>query len=121
MLSMPVRQLKSVVLPAPLGPMMAWISPSRTVTFTWSTAAIAPKRLTTPWACNTMGASAPAARRRRHRRGAAPPAVAVALDHARDALGGKQHEEDEDGAEEHHPVLRVRGEPVTQGDEDPRA
>jgi len=68
-----------------------------------------------------MGASAPAARRRRHRRGAAPPAVAVALDHARDALGGKQHEEDEDGAEEHHPVLRVRGEPVTQGDEDPRA
>jgi len=41
-------QLRSVVLPAPLGPMMPRISPSRQLKLMPSRAATPPKRLVTP-------------------------------------------------------------------------
>ena len=40
--------LKSVVLPAPFGPMMPWMAPSATVRLTSSTALRPPKARTTP-------------------------------------------------------------------------
>jgi hypothetical protein len=51
---MPVRQLKNVVLPAPLGPMRPTISPSWTCMLTSSTAVRPPKRIVTPLASSTI-------------------------------------------------------------------
>ena len=59
-----------MVLPAPFGPIKAWISPATTSMPTWSVASRPPKRFTSPVVCRivcaplTVGA-APAARRRR--------------------------------------------------------
>ncbi len=50
---MPVRQLKNVVLPAPLGPMSPTISPSCTFMLTSSTAVRPPNRIVTPLASRT--------------------------------------------------------------------
>ena len=47
-ISLPMKQFRSVDLPAPLGPMMAWIVPSSTLRFTSSSACRPPKRLLTP-------------------------------------------------------------------------
>ena len=64
----PLIRLTSVVLPAPLEPMSASTSPSRTVKSTWSTACVSPKylvswlvasRLTTPAPSSTSGRAAP--------------------------------------------------------------
>ncbi len=44
-----------LVLPAPFGPIRAWISPGRTSRSTWSVATSAPKRLTRPCTCNRAG------------------------------------------------------------------
>jgi len=41
----PASWLMSVVLPAPLGPMIACVSPSRTSSVTWSVAFSAPNAL----------------------------------------------------------------------------
>ncbi len=49
----PVRQLKKVVLPAPLGPMRPTISPELTVRSTLRTAVRPPKRMVTPLASST--------------------------------------------------------------------
>src|SRR5262249_57094174 len=46
--STPVRQLKKVDLPAPLGPMMARISPRATDTLTLFTAVSPPNRMVSP-------------------------------------------------------------------------
>jgi hypothetical protein len=46
--STPVTQLKKVLLPAPLGPMIARISPRGTVRLTLSTAVSPPKRMVSP-------------------------------------------------------------------------
>ena len=51
---MPVRQLKKVVFPAPLGPMRPTISPSCTFMLTSSTAVRPPKRIVTPLASRTI-------------------------------------------------------------------
>src|SRR5437868_3226426 len=53
----PDRQLKSVVLPAPLGPRMAWISPSSTDRSTPSSARKPRKLRATPLAAKAMGTS----------------------------------------------------------------
>ena len=45
--------LKSVVLPAPFGPMSAWISPARTSSVASLTARMPPKDFDTPSACRT--------------------------------------------------------------------
>src|ERR1700704_2696932 len=52
----PVRQLKKVDLPAPLGPIRPRISPSSTATDALSTALKAPKALVTSLASITMAA-----------------------------------------------------------------
>ena len=57
--STPVRQLKNVDLPAPLGPMMARISPRGTATFTLLSAVRPPKRTLRP-SVRRMGRGAPA-------------------------------------------------------------
>src|SRR5712691_3970667 len=44
----PASWLISVVLPAPFGPMIAWVSPSSTSRSTWSLASSAPKLLVRP-------------------------------------------------------------------------
>src|SRR5215212_9737477 len=56
-----VRIRKSVVFPAPSGPMKPNSSPGSTVTLTRSSAVVAPKRLTTP--STTTGAATSVIRR----------------------------------------------------------
>src|SRR6267378_4469142 len=51
----PDRQLNSVVFPAPLGPRMAWISPSSTERSTWSSARKPRNDRETARACNATG------------------------------------------------------------------
>ena len=53
----PVRQLKKVVLPAPLGPISPMISPRLTRKFTESTAVRPPNRMVT-FSATRMGAPA---------------------------------------------------------------
>ena len=55
----PVRQLKKVLLPAPLGPMMARISPRATAKLTWSSAVSPPKRMVRSSVRNSGAAPAP--------------------------------------------------------------
>src|SRR5215470_223648 len=57
--STPVRQLKKVDLPAPLGPMMARISPRRTLTETLLSAVRPPKRIERPSVLRITGAGPP--------------------------------------------------------------
>src|SRR5262245_47632587 len=57
--STPVRQLKKVDLPAPLGPMMARISPRRTLTETPLSAVRPPKRIERPSVLRITGAGPP--------------------------------------------------------------
>src|SRR5258706_13517583 len=56
--STPVRQLKKVLLPAPLGPMIARISPRATVMLTLPTAVRPPKRMVRP-SVRRIGPAAP--------------------------------------------------------------
>src|SRR5262245_13381738 len=55
----PVRQLKNVDFPAPLGPMMARISPRRTATDTLLSAASPPNCMDRPSVRRITGAAAP--------------------------------------------------------------
>src|SRR5215510_3049285 len=52
-----VRRLNTVVLPAPLGPIRAWMAPSRTERSTLLTATKPLNSLVRPRADNTMGAA----------------------------------------------------------------
>src|SRR3712207_841705 len=93
----PETRLKSVVLPAPLGPISAVIEPRRTSSVAPSTALTPPKRLTTS---STSRMRSPA--------GAAAASVTehhlLAL--AEDALRPERHEEDEHEPDDHEAQRR---------------
>src|SRR4029079_1227646 len=87
-----VLRLNSVVLPAPLGPMMALIEPVGTVKLTPSTAWKPPKLLRTS-RTSSMRAPFPHEAAANQRYG------------AREAAGEDEEQRDEDGAEDERPVL----------------
>src|SRR5678815_654415 len=103
----PVIRLKSVVLPAPLGPMMALMDPRGTVNDTPPTALKPPKLLVTLRTSSTDGAPHEPAPERDHRAG--QPA--------------REHEEqdDQDAAEDQRPVLGVGDDLLVEPDEGERA
>src|SRR5262245_14003666 len=100
-LSTLVIRLKTVDLPAPLGPMTARISPGSTVRSTLSTATSAPKRRTRPLHSSSGTGRLLAVARvgdvafGQQSAGQNPP----------DALRREHHEDDEDGAEDERPEV----------------
>ena len=75
--SRPVRQLKNVVFPAPLGPMSPTISPAFTVAETSETATRPPKRFVM-WSASSsavIGPTRAARTARRHRRARGTPGL----------------------------------------------
>src|ERR1700691_4304552 len=95
----PLIMLKNVVLPAPFGPMIARSSPSATLSDTWSTATRLPKFLVTfsTWSSVTL-----------------PPV----LDEAEQTPWEEQHHQDEQHADERHPVGGDARQVVLQDDKD---
>src|SRR4029453_551439 len=102
----PVMRLNSVVLPAPLGPMMALIDPRGTLKLTPPTARKPSKLLRSPVTSSTRR----------------PPAHPLAEGHegARDASGEDEEEHHQDGAEDERPVLGVGDDLLVEPDEDGR-
>src|SRR5215470_6891495 len=103
----PVIRLKSVVLPAPLGPIMALIEPRGTVNDTPPTASKPSKRLVI---CRTSSTGRPPLR-------AAPEGG----DRAADAAREHEQQDDQDGAEDERPVLGVGDDLLVEPDQDQRA
>src|SRR5437763_9438795 len=102
--SMPLTQLKSVVLPAPFGPMSPRISPRLTTNDTSSRARTPPK-CTETWATSSSGISGDLDRVRRPADSAQQLAhVALGLGH--DAFGGEQQLDDQRAAEQEWEVPR---------------
>src|SRR5664279_6152498 len=93
----PVRQLKKVDLPAPLGPISPRISPCCSVTLAASTARKLPKALVMARASRSMGRSL----LRGQRRGRLLPACPEPVDQGQDAAGLKPRDQDDDRAIEH--------------------
>src|SRR5499425_3375891 len=89
----PVIRLKTVVLPAPLGPMMALIEPRGTLKLTPPTAWKPAKLLRRPWTSSTGDSGAAAPQEESHR--------------ARDAPREHEEEHDQDGTQDEGPVLGV--------------
>src|SRR5262249_20958028 len=97
----PVIRLKTVLLPAPLGPMRPWIDPAATVIGRSATACTPPKRRETPRSSRSKAGS-------RGRRRPAAQSLAQAPRCARqrhEALGREQHRENENGAEDEDLVV----------------
>src|SRR5213593_4642629 len=88
--SWPVRMLKNVDLPAPLGPMRARISPRCSANDTPSTARTPPKARRTPSTSST-----------------APRSATALADDAEQPARKSEHEDNQDDAEHERPVLRV--------------
>src|SRR6266581_6056180 len=88
--STPVRQLNSVVLPEPFGPMSPWILPGASARETRFTAATPPKRLTR---CSTSRIGTVAISDR-------PRQVVLLLEDAEDPARHHEHHGDDDGAEQ---------------------
>src|SRR5262252_891621 len=103
----PVIRLKSVVLPAPLGPMMALIEPRGTLKLTPPTAWKPAKLLRRPWTSSTGHASTGTPEEQ--------------CEGARDAAREHEEEDYENGAEDEWPVLRVRDDLLVEPDEHGRA
>src|SRR5882724_5771086 len=89
----PVMRLKSVVLPAPLGPMMALIDPRGTVKLTPPTARKPSKLLRSPVTSSTRRPS--------------PHSLPEGHERPRDAPGEDEEQHHQDGAENEQPVLGV--------------
>src|SRR5688572_11863455 len=98
----PVMRLKNVVLPAPLGPMMAAICPRAT------------PRLTPPTAWKPSNDL----RMSRTSSTARPQAVPGGVERAHDPARKHEEQHDEDAAEDEGPVLRVRGDLLVEHEED---
>src|SRR6185295_10709043 len=81
---LPASWLMKVVLPAPFGPMMAWVSPSRTARSMPSVARRAPKAFTS-WRTSSIGSS----------------------QHAGEAALEENDGDDEQRAEDDRPILRI--------------
>src|SRR4051794_17061413 len=92
--SSPARAETSVVLPAPFGPMTAWISPGMTESVTSASAGSPPNRLLSPDIASSASAIA-------------VPALAVPADpdQAEQARFRTQHDDDQQWAEQCRPVL----------------
>src|SRR3990167_8947870 len=88
----PLMRLKNVVLPAPLGPMMALILPVSMVVLTSLTAASPPKRLVRTTFFNLIASLCGTAR--------APAQIG-----AHDAVRDKNHQQHQDGPENEEPVF----------------
>src|SRR5581483_10508609 len=98
----PESRLMSVVLPAPLGPITAWISPSSSSSESWSTAARPPKRFESASTRSSGSAIARPPRRRQE------PAQ---------ALGQRQDRDDDEEPHRQQPVLgEVAQELLHQGE-----
>src|SRR3990170_566931 len=95
---MPVKTLKKVVLPAPLGPMIEAMWPSSSSKSSESSAVSPPNRFVTPLASRMTVMSVLGT----HRRVAQ---LAVPALGRQDALGAEDHHQDEDEAEDHTLVL----------------
>src|SRR5919108_1382996 len=98
----PVIRLKNVVLPAPLGPMMAAIWPGATVRLT-------PPTATKP--SNDLRRSRTSSTTR------APPAARHQLDGAGEATREDEQQHDQDGPEHERPVLGVRRDLLVEQDQ----
>src|SRR3990170_3718111 len=94
----PVSWPISVVLPAPLGPMMACSSPARTSSTMSSQATTPPKRLVRPSICRSGSGTAQARK---------DPI---------DAAAGKQHDQEQHRPQNELPVF-ARGRHILAGDE----
>src|SRR5262245_15015985 len=99
----PVIRLKSVVLPAPLGPMMALIEPRGTLKLTPPTAWKPAKLLRRPWTSSTGDS-----------RAGAPQEQG---DRACDAARKHEEEHHENGPEHERPVLRIGHDLLVEPDE----
>src|SRR5215510_3468767 len=99
----PVMRLKSVVLPAPLGPMMALIEPWGTLKETPPTAWKPSKLFLRSRTSSNLAPPPEPARRRPHR--------------ARDPAGEYEEQHDEDRAQDERPVLRVGDDLLVEPDE----
>src|SRR5262245_18861950 len=102
----PVIKLKNVVLPAPLGPMMAAICPGFTRRLTPATAWNPSKALRTSRTSSTGHPPQP------------PPA---GIQRAHDAAGEHEEQHDEDRPQHERPVLGVRGDLLVEDQKDQRA
>src|SRR6266498_2249762 len=103
----PVMRLKRVVLPAPLGPMMALIDPRGTVKLTPLTAWKPSKLLRSPVTSSTRRPS--------------PHPLPEGHERPRDAPGEDEEEHHEDGAENERPVLGVGDDLLVEPDQHDRA
>src|SRR5215475_10727915 len=101
-------RLKSVVFPAPFGPMRARRSPARTSSPTPFTARRPPKSLVTPSSLSASSATA---------RSSAPPAPQG----THQAAGREEDDADVDGTQDEEPSLRVHADEVLEEHDDPGA
>src|SRR5881396_278829 len=99
----PVMRLKSVVLPAPLGPMMAAISPRATARLTPPTASNPPNALRTSRTSSTA---------------ATPEAPGGGVQRADDPAREHEQQHDEHRAQDERPVLGVRGDLLVEDEHD---
>src|SRR5712692_5184547 len=99
-------RLKTVVLPAPFGPMIAQMDPLPTVRSTPATAWKPSNAFRTPRTSSTPGSSEPAAE---------------AAQRPDDAARKREQQDDEQRAEDERPVLRVRRDLLVQHEQDQRA
>src|SRR4030043_2376392 len=113
---MPVTQLKKVVLPAPLGPMRATISPSRTWRSTALRARRPPKFIVIPFTSRTLCIS-----RLRWFAAVLPRAELVDPPDVRhDPLRPENHHQDHRRSEQEHPVVAEGPEVFRGQDQDER-
>src|SRR5690606_25947765 len=103
-LIVPAIWLMSVDLPAPFGPIRAWISPGRRSMLTWSVASSAPKLFTRSEMTSTGSAMA------------LPP-----RQQADDAAAREQYDAEQGEPQEELPALGDAAQPELQHDEDHRA
>src|SRR5436309_8063770 len=122
--STPVRQLNSVVLPAPLGPMMARRWPAGTRSEAPSTAWTPPNERDSA-TVSIAGVTAallswPRLLRREPPGHLHPPATLEALGDSQEAVGRPQHGGDEHEAHRRHPPRDEVRAPVAPDDDDDR-
>src|SRR5213593_4251892 len=103
----PVMRLKRVVLPAPLGPMMALIDPRGTLKLTPPTAR-KPSKLLRSLVTSSTGCPL-------------PRPLAEGHESSGDAAGKDEEKHHQDGAEDERPVLRIRDDLLVEPDEDGRS
>src|SRR5512145_110666 len=120
----PERRLRNVVLPAPLGPMMACVSPRRNPSDTPFTAASAPNDFDSPSVSSRNSVIAGGSARDDRRFAAAvlvrrPPSESC--HQASDPIGQEQNDANDEKPDHQQPVFGERRKVVLEQDEDERA